>query len=71
MIELKTVKMSAVDELSNVTVKLDRKSLPDNDIEDIQMITETFAELLRKLHYDPLDIRNAVRDILENYDFED
>ena len=71
MRELKTVKMSAVDELSNVTVKLDRKNLPDEEIEDIQMITENFVELLRKLHYDPIDIRNAVRDILENYDFED
>jgi len=71
MRELKTVKMSAVDELSNVTVKLDRKNLPDTDIEDIQMLTENFAELLRKLNYDASDIRNAVRDILENYDFED
>jgi|GEM_PF-4488676 len=70
MRELKTVKMSAVDELSNVTVKLDRKNLPDEEIEDIQMITENFVELLRKLHYDPIDIRNAVRDVLENYDFE-
>ena len=71
MRELKTVKMSAVDELSNVTVKLDRKNLPDTEIEDIQMITETFVELLQKLHYDPTDVRNAVRDVLENYDFED
>lgn len=71
MRELKTVKMSAIDELSNVTVKLERKHLPDDEIEDIQMITENFVELLRKLHYDPSDIRNAVRDVLENYDFED
>ena len=71
MRELKTVKMSAVDELSNVTVKLDRKNLPDIEIEDIQMITETFVELLQKLHYDSTDIRNAVRDVLENYDFGD
>jgi len=71
MRELKTVKMSAVDELSNVTVKLDRKNLPDDEIGDIEMLTENFAELLRKLHYDASDIRNAVRNILENYDFED
>ena len=71
MRELKIVKMSAVDELSNVTVKLDRKNLPDEEIEDIQMITENFVELLRKLHYDATDVRNAVRDVLENYDFED
>lgn len=71
MRELRTTKMSAIDELSNVTIKFDRKNLPDDEIEDIQMLTENFVELLRKLHYDPTEIRNAVRDILENYDFED
>ncbi|HBD94230.1 MAG TPA: hypothetical protein DC057_08670 [Spirochaetia bacterium] len=68
---LKTVKMSAVDELSNVTVKFDRKNLPDDEIGDIQMMTENFIELLRKLHYSSTDVRNAVREVLENYDFED
>ena len=71
MRELKTVKMSAVDELSNITVKLDRKNLPDDEIGDIQMMTENFIELLRKLHYSPTDVRNAVSEVLENYDFED
>lgn len=62
---LKTVMMKVTDDTGDISSVIKRKdAIPDT--EDTQLLIDCFIQLLEKMQYDQADIRNALRDTLDN-----
>ena len=64
--ELKTVTMKVADDTGDISSVIKRKEALDPEAEDARLLIDCFIQLLEKMQYEQDDIRNALRDTLDN-----
>jgi len=64
--DLKTVTMKVADDTGDISSVIKRKEALDPEAEDARLLIDCFIQLLEKMQYAQDDIRNALRDTLDN-----
>ena len=64
--DLKTVTMKVADDTGDISSVIKRKEALDPEAEDARLLIDCFIQLLEKMQYEQDDIRNALRDTLDN-----